>query len=110
MKFDKPPYTVNKKKEPFTRKNQLATERLPTLIISAVRQLNDPFYYDEVSLSIFTEQFLDFFIEESYKKVMRKRENSTTKIKILKDIVLLLETDRVVFKFHNKLVLRYLKQ
>jgi hypothetical protein len=83
MKFEKGPDI------PAKKKGNLPTvlRRLPSTILNTGRTLNDHFYYDEVSLSIFTEHFLDFFIEESYKKVMRKRDNSTTKIKVLKDII-----------------------
>ena len=104
MKFDKGPDIPLKKKENLPT----ALRRLPSTFLNTARSQNEPFYYDEVSLSIFTEQFLDYFIEESFKKVMRKRENSTTKIKILRDVIQLVETDRVVFKFHNQIVQRFL--
>jgi len=104
MKFDKGPDFLLKKKE----NPAFVLRRLPSTIGNSAHSQKEPFYYDEVSLSIFTEQFLDYFIEESFKKVMRKRENSTTKIKILKDVIQLVETDRVVFKFYNQIVQRFL--
>jgi hypothetical protein len=83
---------------------------MPSTFINTARSQNEPYYYDEISLANFTEQFLDYFIEDSYKKVMRKRENSTTKIKILRDVIQLIETDRVVLKFHNQMVVRFMNK
>lgn len=71
MKFDKGPDIAIKSKE----KLPTVLKRLPSTIINTARTQNEPFYYDAVSFSTFTEQFLDYFLEESYKKVMRKRDN-----------------------------------
>ena len=106
MKFEKAPDT------PLKKKDSLPTtfKRMPSTFINTARSQNEPYYYDEISLANFTEQFLDYFIEDSYKKVMRKRENSTTKIKILRDVIQLIETDRVVLKFHNQMVVRFMNK
>ena len=106
MKFDKAPDIPIKSKE----KLPTVLKRLPSTILNTARTQNDPFYYDEISFSVFTEQFLDYFVEESYKKVMRKRDNQTTKIKILKDVIQLIETDRVVFKFFNQMVMVFMNK
>ena len=81
MKFEKPLLSNTKKSDRLSQAQQ-SDKVVQNLMISANRYLDNRFYYDEVSLMTFTEHFLDFFIEESYKKVLRKREQTSTKMKI----------------------------
>ena len=107
MKFERPLLMTKAKKSETI--SQFSDKTVKELMFSANAAETNHFYYDEVSLSAFTEIFLDFFIKESHKNVMRKRDQVSTKLKVIRDILLLLETDRALLKFHNCLVLRYLQ-
>ena len=71
-------------------------------------QIN-PIYYDEVSLGKFTESFLDTIIEDTYAETTKAdTKGSTNNGNYLKEIVMAMEIDRVIFKFYNGVINQFL--
>lgn len=66
----------------------------------------NPIYFDEVSLSKFTEEFLDIIIQNGYSKIT-KASGATGCSKFLQEIILLLEIDRVLLKSYNEVVSQF---
>ena len=81
---------------------------------SAAKSLNDtsgiPIYQDELALSRFLEEYLDYFIEYIFKQeqMLYERNQTTDEVssstKVLSDIIMLMEVDRVVLKSFNTLI------
>ena len=67
-----------------------------------------PVYIQELALSKFIEEYLDFFVPklyEHYNAYVEVNEKSVTPaIKVLNDILMILETDRLIIKTYNGLV------
>lgn len=59
-----------------------------------------------MSLAKFTEEFLDVLVEETF-KIQLTKSHCTNSMKILQEILSLFETDRLIFKFYNRLVAKF---
>ena len=63
-----------------------------------------PIYIEELKLSRFIEDYLDQISTDTFKHFQRKSSNdkgSTSAAKVLNDISMILEIDRVIFKTFN---------
>ena len=67
-----------------------------------------PIYMEELALSRFIEDYLDFMIPDIYKQYNGYAETGDKSVsaatKVMNDIVMILETDRVIIKTYNALV------
>ena len=67
-----------------------------------------PIYLEELALSRFIEEYLDFMIPEVYKQYNGYAETGDKSVsastKVLNDIVMIMETDRVLIKTFNALI------
>ena len=69
-----------------------------------------PVYMDELSLSRFIEEYLDYFVDYLCKQehILFERhaspDDASSSAKILSDLIKLLEVDRVSFKSYNTLI------
>ena len=69
-----------------------------------------PVYQDELALSRFLEEYLDYFVEYIFKQrdIMqdpnKSQEEQSSETKVLLDLVKIFEMDRVVLKSFNTLV------
>ena len=66
-----------------------------------------PIYIEELKLSRFIEDYLDQISNDTFKHFQRKSSNdkgSTSAAKVLNDISMILEIDRVIFKTFNALI------
>ena len=69
-----------------------------------------PVYQDELALSKFLEEYLDYFVDYIFKQeqMLYERNQSTADVssstKVLSDLIMIMEVDRVVLKAFNTLV------
>ena len=71
-------------------------------------QIN-PTYYDEVSMGKFIESSLDTIIEDIYATTVKAdKKGASNNGTYLKEIVMVMEIDRVIFKFYNSLINQFL--
>lgn len=97
--------TMELRNAPYTSgSNTSKAEQQQKSHFMANYQIN-PTYYDEVSLGKFLESFLDTIIEDIYATTVKANKKGTTNNgTYLKEIVMTMEIDRVIFKFYNGLI------